>query len=82
MVIDTFGRVLPGRSTGAWGAAAGRIETGEAAPAAAVRELAEETGLTAARGGRIRHQCAPRPPRLGDDPGVSADLYGRFAGTG
>ncbi|MFV5995275.1 methyltransferase [Streptomyces sp. NPDC056231] len=48
VVTDAFGRVLLGRSTrGMWELPAGRIETGEAAPAAAVRELAEETGLTA-----------------------------------
>ncbi|MCX4826479.1 methyltransferase, FxLD system [Streptomyces sp. NBC_01142] len=47
VVTDAFGRVLLGRSTrGMWELPAGRVETGEAAPAAAVRELAEETGLT------------------------------------
>lgn len=48
VVTDAFGRVLLGRSTrGMWELPAGRIETGEAASGAAVRELAEETGLTA-----------------------------------
>ncbi|MER8091561.1 NUDIX domain-containing protein [Streptomyces sp. NPDC087532] len=48
VVTDTFGRVLLGRSTrGMWELPGGWIETGEAAPAAAVRELAEESGLTA-----------------------------------
>ncbi|MET9834026.1 methyltransferase, FxLD system [Streptomyces sp. NPDC006385] len=48
VVTDTFGRVLLGRSTrGMWELPGGRIETYEAAPAAAVRELNEETGLTA-----------------------------------
>ncbi|MFE7567276.1 methyltransferase, FxLD system [Streptomyces sp. NPDC057539] len=48
VVTDTFGRVLLGRSTrGIWELPGGRIETDEAAPAAAVRELNEETGLTA-----------------------------------
>ncbi|WP_328584963.1 bifunctional class I SAM-dependent methyltransferase/NUDIX hydrolase [Streptomyces sp. NBC_00370] len=48
VVTDPSGRVLLGRSIlGMWELPAGRIETGEAAPAAAVRELAEETGLTA-----------------------------------
>ncbi|MDX3067548.1 MULTISPECIES: methyltransferase, FxLD system [Streptomyces] len=48
VVTDTFGRVLLGRSTrGMWELPGGCIETDEAAPAAAVRELNEETGLTA-----------------------------------
>ncbi|MFI8952710.1 methyltransferase, FxLD system [Streptomyces sp. NPDC053750] len=48
VVTDTFGRVLLGRSTrGMWELPGGHIETYEAAPAAAVRELNEETGLTA-----------------------------------
>ncbi|MCX4681521.1 methyltransferase, FxLD system [Streptomyces sp. NBC_01433] len=48
LVTDAFGRVLLGRSTrGMWELPGGRIETGEAAPSAAVRELEEECGLTA-----------------------------------
>ncbi|MFD4944180.1 methyltransferase, FxLD system [Streptomyces sp. NPDC058239] len=48
VVTDAFGRVLLGRSTrGMWELPGGRIETGEAASAAAVRELEEESGLTA-----------------------------------
>ncbi|WP_031064218.1 methyltransferase, FxLD system [Streptomyces sp. NRRL F-5527] len=48
VVTDSFGRVLLGRSTrGMWELPGGCIETYEAAPAAAVRELNEETGLTA-----------------------------------
>uniref|UniRef100_A0AAU2W2K0 NUDIX hydrolase n=1 Tax=Streptomyces sp. NBC_00008 TaxID=2903610 RepID=A0AAU2W2K0_9ACTN len=48
VVTDAAGRVLLGRSTkGMWELPGGRIEAGESAQAAAVRELAEETGLTA-----------------------------------
>ncbi|MFF3767345.1 methyltransferase, FxLD system [Streptomyces sp. NPDC001922] len=48
VVTDSSGRVLLGRSTrGMWELPGGRIETGECAAAAAVRELAEETGLRA-----------------------------------
>lgn len=48
VVTDTEGRVLLGRSTrGMWELPAGGVESGESAQAAAVRKLAEETGLTA-----------------------------------
>ncbi|MFJ8752143.1 methyltransferase, FxLD system [Streptomyces sp. NPDC102441] len=48
VVTDASGRVLLGRSTrGMWELPGGRIEKGESAQRAAVRELAEETGLTA-----------------------------------
>ncbi|WP_331735579.1 methyltransferase, FxLD system (plasmid) [Streptomyces sp. NBC_01166] len=48
VVTDTSGRVLLGRSArGMWELPGGRVETAESAQAAAVRELAEETGLAA-----------------------------------
>ncbi|MGW0798131.1 methyltransferase, FxLD system [Streptomyces sp. NPDC002692] len=50
VVTDDQGRVLLGRRLGrtpAWELPAGRIEPGESAAAAAVRELGEETGLSA-----------------------------------
>ncbi|WP_073736226.1 class I SAM-dependent methyltransferase [Streptomyces sp. CB02488] len=56
VVTDAAGRVLLGRSAkGMWELPGGRIEAGESAQAAAVRELAEETGLTA------RVHGAPEP---------------------
>ncbi len=48
VVTDAAGRVLLGRSTrGMWELPGGRVETGESAQEAAVRELAEEAGLDA-----------------------------------
>ncbi|MFD9872098.1 NUDIX domain-containing protein [Streptomyces niveus] len=48
IVTDASGRVLLGRSTrGMWELPGGRVESNQSAPAAAVRELEEETGLTA-----------------------------------
>lgn len=47
VVTDGFGRVLLGRSTeGMWELPGGRVEPGETFPETAVRELAEETGLS------------------------------------
>ncbi|MEU9416021.1 methyltransferase, FxLD system [Streptomyces sp. NPDC048272] len=48
VVTDASGRVLLGRSTrGMWELPGGRIDSCESAPSAAVRELQEESGLTA-----------------------------------
>ncbi|MFB6517666.1 methyltransferase, FxLD system [Streptomyces sp. NPDC056401] len=48
VITDAAGRVLLGRSTrGMWEVPGGRIDGSESATAAAVRELFEETGLTA-----------------------------------
>ncbi|MFB7852939.1 NUDIX domain-containing protein [Streptomyces sp. NPDC056053] len=48
VVTNAAGHVLLGRSTrGMWELPGGRIEAGESVQAAAVRELEEETGLTA-----------------------------------
>ncbi|MFF3394770.1 methyltransferase, FxLD system [Streptomyces sp. NPDC002669] len=48
VVTNAAGHVLLGRSTrGMWELPGGRIEAGESAQTAAVRELEEETGLTA-----------------------------------
>ncbi|MEY9840496.1 methyltransferase, FxLD system [Streptacidiphilus sp. EB103A] len=48
VVTDDAGRVLLGRSTrGMWELPGGRIETGEPVTDGALRELTEETGLTA-----------------------------------
>ncbi|MFE9392452.1 NUDIX domain-containing protein [Streptomyces sp. NPDC006784] len=48
VVTDEGGRVLLGRSTrGMWELPGGHLETGESAQVAAVRELAEESGLSA-----------------------------------
>ncbi|WP_342668121.1 methyltransferase domain-containing protein [Streptomyces violens] len=48
VVTDDCGRVLLGRSArGMWELPGGRVENGESAQAAAVRELAEEAGLSA-----------------------------------
>ncbi|MEU5832433.1 methyltransferase, FxLD system [Streptomyces diacarni] len=48
VVTDDCGRVLLGRSTrGMWELPGGRIESGESAQQTSVRELAEETGLSA-----------------------------------
>jgi dATP pyrophosphohydrolase len=47
--VLTLRRTEHTRSTGSWETVHGRIEARERPPAAAVRELREETGLTAAR---------------------------------
>jgi 8-oxo-dGTP diphosphatase len=56
LLVDPFGRVLFGRRAawkrawpGCWDAIGGRIEPGETAEAAVVREVFEEVGVTATR---------------------------------
>ncbi|WP_405652692.1 methyltransferase, FxLD system [Streptomyces sp. NBC_00019] len=71
VVTDACGRVLLARSRdGVWELPAGRVEPGEDFPAAAVRELAEEAGLS------CRIEDAHLVAILHDDRGVLRRLSG------
>ncbi|MEV7890238.1 methyltransferase, FxLD system [Streptomyces sp. NPDC002817] len=71
VVTDACGRVLLGRSSdGVWELPGGRVEPGEDFPTAAVRELAEEAGLS------CRIEDAHLVAILHDDRGVLRRLSG------
>jgi len=69
VVMDNHGRVLLLRHVYhpqiPWGLPGGWVGRGEAPPAAALRELQEETGLTAKLGPLVHHSYDRRPAHVG-----------------
>jgi 8-oxo-dGTP diphosphatase len=76
IVQDAAGRILLVRranppAQGTWSIPGGRVEPGESAEAAVVRELAEETGL---RGALVREVGTVQRPALGGGTYVIRDF--------